>query len=78
MSSRMSATIFSSRDWLESTVCMVPQLLLELAQRHVVEALGLGLKPLVDLGLRRDVLVDVPRLVAQIQHHPSFTASSNL
>ena len=25
MSSRMSATIFSSRDWLDSTFCIVPQ-----------------------------------------------------
>ena len=44
--------------------------LLELRLGQIGQALGLGLEPLVDLRLRGDALVDVPRLVAQIQHHP--------
>ena len=44
-------------------------LLLELGLGQVVQSLGLGVEPIVDLLLRGDGLVDVPRLVAQIQHH---------
>ena len=43
--------------------------LLELGLRHVGQPSGLELEPLIDPGLRRDVLVDVARLVAQVQHH---------
>ena len=43
--------------------------LLELRLGEIGQALGLGLEPLVDLCLRGDVLVDVARLVAQIEHH---------
>jgi hypothetical protein len=46
-----------------------PPLLLELVLGQIGEALGLGLEPLVDLGLVGQGLVDVPRLVAQVQHH---------
>ena len=68
MSIRMSATIFASRAWLEDLLHRAPALL-ELRPGQVGQALGLDLEPLVDLGLRRDVLVDVAGLVAQIQHH---------
>jgi len=43
--------------------------LLELGLGEVGQPLGLQLEPLVDLRLRCDVLVDVARLVAQVQHH---------
>ena len=42
--------------------------LLELRTREIAQALGLRVEPLVDLSLRGDVLVDVPRLVAQVQN----------
>src|SRR5712664_3118465 len=42
--------------------------LLELGLGHVVETPGLGLEPLVDLGLRGNVLVDFPRLVLQVEN----------
>ena len=44
--------------------------LLELRLGQIGQPLGLGLEPLVDLRLGGDVLVDVPRLVAQVEHHP--------
>ena len=68
ISIRMSATIFSSRDLADSTFCIVPQRCLSCALAGSVKPFVFGLEPLVDLLLRRDVLVDVPRLVAQIQH----------
>ena len=37
--------------------------------RNIVQSLGLGREPLVDLRLGGDVLVNVPRFVAQIQHY---------
>ncbi|MCY1298899.1 hypothetical protein D9M70_484080 [compost metagenome] len=43
--------------------------LLELGLGQIVQALGLGLEPLIDLLLRGDVLVDVAGLVAQVEHH---------
>ena len=42
--------------------------LLELGLGDVGQALRLELEPLIDLGLRGDVLVDVARLVAQVEH----------
>ena len=42
--------------------------LLELGFRKVCQASGLGLEPLVDLRLGREFLIDVARLVAQIEH----------
>ena len=44
-------------------------LLLELGAGQVVQALGLGLEPLVNLGGVGQPLVNVARLVAQVQHH---------
>ena len=44
-------------------------LLPELRPGQVAEPLGLEIEPLIDLRLRRDVLVDVTRLVAQVQNH---------
>ena len=41
----------------------------ELCAGQIAEALGLGVKPLIDLRLGGDVLIDVPRLVAQVQDH---------
>ena len=69
MSIRMSATIFSSRDLAGQHLLHRAPALLELRLGQVVQPLGLGLEPLVDLRLRGDVLVDVPRLVAQVEHH---------
>ena len=43
--------------------------LLELGPRQVGHALGPGGEPLVDLGRRRQLLVDGARLVAQVEHH---------
>ena len=43
--------------------------LLELGLSHIGQPTSLEVKPLIDLGLRGDVLVDVARLVAQVQHH---------
>ena len=43
--------------------------LLELRLRHVGQAARLEVEPLVDPGRRREVLVDVARLVPQVQHH---------
>ena len=43
--------------------------LLELGLGDVGEPLGLQLEPLVHLRLRGDALVDVARLVAQVEHH---------
>ena len=42
MSIRMSATIFSSRDWLESTFCIVPQRCLSCALARSVRPLVLA------------------------------------
>ncbi len=44
-------------------------LLLELRAGQVIQPLGLGLEPLVDLVAVGQRLVDVARLIAQIQHH---------
>ena len=41
----------------------------ELCLGQITQSLGLRVEPLVDLGLRGDVLVDVARLVAQVQDH---------
>ena len=65
----MSATIFSSRAWLAEHLLHRAPALLELGLGQIGQSLGLGLEPLVDLRLRGDVLVDVARLVAQIEHH---------
>ena len=65
----MSATIFSSRDWLGEHLLHRAPALLELGLGEVGQPLGLGLEPLVDLLLRGDALVDVARLVAQVEHH---------
>ena len=54
MSSRMSATIFSSRDLAGQHPLHGAPLLLELRLGQVVQSLGLGLEPLVDLLLRGD------------------------
>ncbi len=43
--------------------------MLQLCLGQVGQPFGFDLEPLVNLGLRHDVLVYVPRLVAQIQHH---------
>jgi hypothetical protein len=43
--------------------------LLELGLGEGGEPLGLGLEPLIDLGRRGDALVDVARLVAQVEDH---------
>ena len=69
MSSRMSATIFSSRDLAGQHLLHRAPALLELRLGQIGQALGLGLEPLVDLRLRGDALVDVARLVAQVEHH---------
>ncbi len=42
--------------------------LLELGERHGIEALRLDLEPLVHLGLRGEPLVDIARLIAQVEH----------
>ena len=42
----------------------------ELSLSQVAEPLGLEIEPLVDLGLRGQMLVDVPRLVTQVQNDP--------
>jgi len=44
--------------------------LLELGLGEVGEAAGLGFEPLVDFGLRRNLLIDVARLVAQVEDDP--------
>ena len=44
-------------------------LLLELLASEARQRLGFGLKPLVHLLLGFDLLIDVTRLIAQIQHH---------
>ena len=44
-------------------------LLLQLVLLPVVQALGLGLEPGVDLVLGAEPLVDVPRLVDEVEHH---------
>ena len=46
--------------------------LLELGLGHIGQPTGLDVEPLIDLGLRGDVLVNVARLVAQVQHHAVF------
>ena len=43
--------------------------LLELSLGDIGQPLGLALEPLVNPGLRGDVLVNIPRLVAQIEHY---------
>ena len=43
--------------------------MLELRLGQIVQALGLGVKPLVNLVPVGQGLVDVARLVAQVQHH---------
>ena len=43
--------------------------LFELRLGQVCQALRLDLEPLVDLLLRRDILIDVTCFVAQVQHH---------
>jgi len=50
-----------------STRCKVPGLL-QLVLLPVVQALGLGLEPLVDLFGGTQLLVDIPSLIDQIQH----------
>ncbi len=47
-------------------------LLLQFVALPVVQALGLGRKPLVDLVCRAQPLVDVARFVHQVQHHLVF------
>ena len=43
--------------------------MLQLCFGEIGEAPGLGFKPLVDLRLGSDALVNVARLLAQIKHH---------
>ena len=56
------------RDVELSTFCIVPHLLLQLVLLPVVQPLGLGLEPGVDLVLGAEALVDVPRLVDEVEH----------
>ena len=42
--------------------------LLQLGFGQIVQPLGLHLEPLIDLGLRGHVLVDIARLIAQVEH----------
>ena len=53
-------------------------LLLQLVLLPVVQALGLGLEPRIDLVLRAKALVDVPRLIDQIEHHLVFHGLAEL
>ena len=53
-------------------------LLSQLLLLPVVQALGLGLEPGVDLVLRPEALVDVARLVDQVEHHPVLDAFAEL
>ena len=53
-------------------------LLLQLVLLPVVQPLGLGLEPGVDLVLRAEALVDVPRLIDQVEHHPVLHAFAEL
>ena len=56
----------------------MPHLLLQLVLLPVVQALGLGLEPRIDLVLGAQALVDVPRLIDQVEHHPVFDAFAEL
>ena len=44
----------------------------------VVQALGLGVEPRIDLVLRAEPLVDVARLVDQVEHHLVLHAFAEL
>ena len=52
--------------------------LFQLVLLPVVEGLGLGLKPGVDLGLGPQALVDIPSLVNQVKYDPVFNALAEL
>ena len=68
MSSRMSWTICLARGSALTTFCIVPQRFFSSALLRSVMPLVLSFEPLVDLLRRGQVLVDVARLVAQIEH----------
>ena len=69
MSSRMSLTIcLRPRLGADDLLHRAPALL-ELGAGQVGHALGLGLEPLVDLGGRGQMLVDVAGFVPQVEHH---------
>lgn len=59
MSSRMSATIFSSRSWLDKTPLHRPPFLLQLRLGDVIQSLRLGIETLVDFGLVGQLLVGI-------------------
>ena len=53
-------------------------LLLQLVLLPVVQPLGLGLEPGIDLVLRAEPLVDVPRLIDEVEHHLVLDALAEL
>ena len=68
-SKTMSLTTRSMRERELSTFCIVPHFFLQLVLLPVVQPLGLGVEPRVDLVLGAEPLVDVPRLVDEVEHH---------
>ena len=68
-SKTMSLTTRSMRDLELSTFCIVPHCFAQRGLLPVVQPLGLGVEPGVDLLLRAQPLVDVARLVDQVEHH---------
>ena len=73
-SKTMSLTTRSMRDLELSTFCIVPHCFFSSSFCQSFSALGLGLEPGVDLVLGAEPLVDVPRLIDEVEHDPVLDA----
>ena len=77
-SKTMSLTTRSMRDFELSTFCIVPHCFFSSSFCQSFSPLRLGLEPGVDLVFGAEALVDVPRLVDEVEHHPVLDALAEL